>query len=140
MPIVPGVLSRNTRYSASSSQLSFRLTVYPSPQFLQLTEGFIMSPLPHLAAKGIRLSMAPSLHPHYQTSSLIRATPPSCCLRPFSCVRSYRTYLFQGISPRASRTSPVSIVSLLPCRHHYPAGVIYSLSQSEIAHAVFAEY
>jgi hypothetical protein len=29
-------------------------------------------------------------------------------------------------------------VSLLPCRRHYPAGVDYPLSQSEITHAAFA--
>ena len=48
-------------------------------------EGFIMPPLPHLAVERIKLSMAPSLHPRYQTSQLLRATPPSCCLRPLSC-------------------------------------------------------
>jgi len=44
----------------------------------------------------------------------------------------------QGFLPGATRTSPVSIVSLLPCRRHYPAGVGSPFSHSEIAHAVFA--
>ncbi len=45
----------------------------------------------------------------------------------------------QGFLPGASRTSPVSIASLLPCRRHYPASVVYPFSQSEIAHDVFTE-
>jgi hypothetical protein len=60
----------------------------------RLMEGFVIPSLPHLAVETIKLSMAPLLHPHYQTSELLRATPPSCCLRPFSRVRSYRTDLF----------------------------------------------
>ena len=103
----------------------------------RLMEGFITSPLPHLVVEELRLSMAPSLHPHYRTSQLLRAAPSSCCLRPLSRVRSYRAYHSPRISPRAIRTSPVSIVSLLPCRRHYPTGVNYPLSHSEIAHAVF---
>ena len=46
----------------------------------------------------------------------------------------------QGFLPGATRTFPVSIVSLLPCRHHYPAGVDYPFSQTEIAHAAFASF
>src|SRR5438132_5036852 len=58
--------------------LGFRLTVYPSPQFLQINGRLYHPSLPHLAVEGIKLSMAPSLHPHYQTSLLLWATPPSC--------------------------------------------------------------
>src|SRR5688572_5060934 len=58
--------------------LGFRLTVYPSPQFLQINGRFYHPSLPHLAVERSKLSMAPSLHPHYRTSSLLRATPPSC--------------------------------------------------------------
>jgi hypothetical protein len=47
---------------------------------------------------------------------------------------------FQEFLLGAYRTSPVSIVSLLPCRRQYPAGVNYPFSQSEIIHAVFAKY
>src|SRR3990167_4343361 len=96
-------------------------------------EGFIISPLPHLAVKGIKLSMAPSLQRHYSPSSLLRATPPSCCLQPFSRVSSYRADLLQEFLPGAYRTSPVSVLSLSPCRRHYPAGVDYPFSQSEIS-------
>src|SRR4030095_15177331 len=95
--------------------LGFRLTVYPSPQFLQCDEGFITPPLPHLAVEEIKLSMAPLLRPLYQTSSLLRATPPSCLPSAlFPCV-SYRADLFQRFLSGTSRTSPVSIVSLLSC-------------------------
>src|SRR6266568_1097927 len=120
--------------------LGFRLTVYPSPQFLQINGRLYHPSLPHLAVEGIKLSMAPSLHPHYQTSLLLWATPPSCLPSALSRVHSYRTDPSPGISPGASRTSPVSIVSLLPCRRQYPADVNYSLSQSEIAHIVFADF
>src|SRR5207245_10226348 len=58
--------------------LGFRLTVYPSPHFLQINGRLYHPSLPHLAVEGIKLSMAPSLHPHYQTSLLLWATPPSC--------------------------------------------------------------
>jgi hypothetical protein len=98
-----------------------------------------MPPLPHLAVEEIKLSMAPLLHPHYQTSQLLRATPPSCCLQPLSRVSSYRADLLRRFLAGAYRTSPVSVVSLSPCRRHYPAGVHYSFSQSEIIHAVFAD-
>ena len=97
-----------------------------------------MPPLPHLAVEELKLSMAPSLHPHYQTSQLLRATPPSCCLRPLSRVSGYRAKLLRRFLSGAYRTSPVSVVSLSPCRRHYPAGVVYPFSQCEIAHAVFA--
>src|SRR5882724_11192041 len=103
-------------------------------------EGFVIPSLPHLAVETIKLSMAPLLHPHYQTSQLLRATPSSCLPSAlFPCV-SYSADPSPGISPGAYRTSPVSIVSLLPCRRQYPAGVHYSFSQSEIIHAVFADY
>jgi hypothetical protein len=50
------------------------------------TKGFIIPSLPHLAAERLKLSMAPLLHPHYQTSSLLRATPPSWMpSAPFPC-------------------------------------------------------
>ena len=101
-------------------------------------EGFIMPPLPHLAVEEIKLSMALSLHPHYQTSQLLRATPPSCCLRPLSRVSGYRAELLRRFLFGAYRTSPVSVVPLSPCRRHYPAGVVYPFSQCEIAHTVFA--
>ena len=52
-------------------------------------------------------------------------------------VHSYRADLFQEFLPGAVRNSPVSIVSLSPCRRHYPAGVFYLFSQSAIAHLVF---
>src|SRR3990167_8096751 len=102
-------------------------------------EGFIIPPLPYLAVKGIKLSMAPSLQKHYSPSSLLRDTPPSCCLRPLSRVSSYRTDLLQRFLSGTYRTSPVSVVSLLPCRRQYPAGVSCPFSQSETAHPVFAE-
>ena len=106
----------------------------------RLTEGFIMPPLPHLAVEEFKLSMAPSLHPHYQISQLLRATPPSCCLQPLSRVSSYRANLLRRFLSGAYRTSPVSVVSLSPCRRQYPAGVDYPVIQSEIVHAVFATY
>ena len=105
----------------------------------RLTEGFIMPLLPHLSVEEIRLSMAPSLQRHYSPSSLLRATPPSCCLRPLSRVSGYRADLLQRFLSGAYRTSPVSVLSLSPCRRQYPAGVNYSFSQSEITHAVFAD-
>ena len=97
-----------------------------------------MPSLPHLAVEEIKLSMAPLLHPHYQTSQLLRATPPSCCLRSLSRVSGYRADPLRRFLSGAYRTSPVSVVSLLPCRRHYPAGVDYPFSQPEIIHAVFA--
>jgi hypothetical protein len=99
-----------------------------------------MPPLPHLAVEEIKLSMAPLLQRHYSPSSLLRATPPSCCLQPLSRVSSYRANLLQRFLSGAYRTSPVSVVSLSPCRRHYPAGVDYPFIQSEIVHAVFATY
>jgi hypothetical protein len=97
-----------------------------------------MPPLPHFVVEEIKLSMAPSLRPHYQTSQLLRATPPSCCLQPLFRVSGYGADLLRRFLSGAYRTSPVSIVPLLPCRRHYPAGVDYPFSQSEIAHSVFA--
>src|SRR3970040_2617171 len=82
----------------------------------RLTEGFIMPPLPHLAVEEFKLSMAPLLQRHYSPSSLLRATPPSCCLQPLSRVRSYRADLLRRFLSGAYRTSPVSVVSLSPCR------------------------
>src|SRR5207249_9048284 len=64
--------------------LGFRLTVYPSPQFLQIIGRLYHPSLSHLAVEESKLGMAPSLQRHYSPSSLLRATPPSCCLRPFS--------------------------------------------------------
>src|SRR5438105_4413477 len=87
----------------------FRLTVYSSPQLLQITGGFYHASLPHLAVEEIKLSMAPSLRPYYQTSSLLRATPPSCLPSAlFRCV-SYRDDLFQRFLSGTYRTSPVSL-------------------------------
>jgi hypothetical protein len=54
-------------------------------------EGFITPSLPHLAVEEIKLSIAPSLLPHYRTSSLLRAHQHPACLRPFSRVHSSRT-------------------------------------------------
>ncbi len=107
-----------------------------------------MPPLPHLAVEEFKLSMAPSLQRHYSPSSLLRAAPPSCCLHPLSRVSSYRADLLRRFLSGAYRTSlpvlrqtgPVSVVSLSPCRRHYPAGVGYPFIQSEIVHAVFATY
>jgi len=98
-----------------------------------------MPPLPHLAVEEIKLSMAPLLQRHYSPSSLLRATPPSCCLQPLSRVSSYRANLLRRFLSGAYRTSPVSVVSLSPCRRHYPAGVDYPFNQCEIAHTVFAD-
>ncbi len=84
--------------------------------------------------------MAPLLQRHYSPSSLLRATPPSCCLQPLSRVSSYRADLLRRFLSGAYRTSPVSVVSLSPCRRQYPAGVNYSFSQSEIIHAIFADF
>src|SRR3989338_1250550 len=110
-------------YSASSGQLGFRLTVYPSPQFLQINGRLYHASLPHLAVEEIKLSMAPLLQRHYSPSALLRATPPSCCLQPLSRVSSYRADLLRRFLSWAYRTSPVSVVSMLPCRRQYPAGV-----------------
>src|SRR5262245_13716281 len=102
--------------------LGFRLTVYLSPQFLQFNGRLYHPSLPHLAVERIKLSMAPSLQSHYSPSSLLRATPPSCCLRPLSCVHSYRTYLVPGISPRGIQDFssfcrlPVTVSPPLPRR------------------------
>ena len=98
-----------------------------------------MPPLPHFAVEEIKLSMAPSLQRHYSPSSLLRTTPPSCCLQPLSRVSSYRADLLQRFLLGTYRTSPVSVVSLSPCRRQYPAGVDYPFSQCEIAHTVFAD-
>jgi hypothetical protein len=106
----------------------------------RLTEDFIISSLPHLAVERIKLSMAPLLHPRYQTSQLLRATPPSCCLRPLSRVSGYRAALLRRFLSGAYRTSPVSVVSLSPCRRHYPAGVGRPFSQPAIAHSVFTSF
>ena len=70
-------------------------------------EGFIMPSLPHLAVEEIKLSMVPSLQRHYSPSSLLRATPPSCCLQPLSRVSSYRTDLLQRFLLGTYRTSNV---------------------------------
>ena len=61
--------------------------------------------------------------------------PPA--FSPFPVSTVIGPNFLQGFLLRARRTSPVSIVSLLPCRCHYPAGMDYPLSQSQIAHAVF---
>ena len=141
-PVLLGALSQNfwPATPPHPANSAFALRYIPRLSSCSLIEGFITPPLPHLAVERVKLSMAPSLHPHYQTSQLLRATPPSCCLRPLSRVSGYRADLLRRFLSGAYRTSPVSIVSLSPCRRQYPAGVIYSFSQSEIAHAVFAEY
>ena len=106
----------------------------------RLTEGFVMPPCLTLRSKesnsawplrSIRITRlrryyGPLRHP--------------VCLRPFSRVHSYRTDLPPRISPGASRTSPVSVVSLFPCRRHYPAGVGHPFSQPAIAHSVFTSF
>jgi len=107
----------------------------------RLTEGFIIPSLPHLAVERIKLSMAPLLQRHYSPSSLLRATPPSCLpFGPFPVSTVIGPTSLREFLPGAYRTSPVSIVSLLPCRRHYPADVNYPSSQTEIIHAVFATY
>ena len=106
----------------------------------RLTEGFITPSLPHFAVERIKLSMAPLLQRHYSPSSLLRATPPSCCLPPLSRVSGYRADLLRRFLSGAYRTSPVSVVSLLPCRRHYPAGVSHPFSQPAIAHSVFTSF
>ena len=127
-------------YSASSSQLGFRLTVYPSPQFLQIN-GRLYHPSPaSLCGRRNQTQhgpFTPSALPDFSAT-----TGHSAILLPFgpfpvSTVIGPTS--LQEFLPGAYRTSPVSIVSLLPCRRHYPAGVNYPLGQSEIAHAVFAE-
>src|SRR5262245_15075235 len=59
-------------FSAFALRYIFRLSSCRS------TKGFIIPCLPHLSVERINLSMAPLLHLHYQTSSLLRATPSSC--------------------------------------------------------------
>ena len=134
-----GALSQSPAIPPLPANSAFALRYILRLSSCRLMEGFIMPPLPHLAVEEIKLSMAPLLHLRYQTSSLLRATPPSCCLQPLSRVSSYRANLLQRFLSGTYRTSPVSIVSLLPCRRHYPAGVDYLFSQCEIAHSVFAE-
>ena len=70
--------------------------------------------------------MAPSLR-YYSPSLLLRATPPPS---PFPCPRY--TYL----PPKLSRARSPFLSVPVPVP---PAGVNYPLSQSEIAHAVFAD-
>jgi hypothetical protein len=121
-------------FSAFALQYILRLSSCSS------MEGFITPPLPHFAVEGVKLSMAPSLHPRYQTSQLLRATPPSCCLPPLSRVSGYRTDLLRRFLSGAYRTSPVSVASLSPCHRHYPAGVGHPFSQPAIAHSVFTSF
>jgi hypothetical protein len=82
--------------------------------------------------------MAPSLQRHYSPSSLLRGHSAILfAFDPFPVSSVMEPILLQEFPPGPNRTSPVSIVSLLPCRRQYPAGVFYLLSHSEIAHSVF---
>src|SRR5918994_6802671 len=96
--------------------LGFRLTVYPSPQFLQINERFY-HPFPASPCGRKNQTQhgpfAPSALPDF-----FAPTGHSAILFAFGPfpVSSYRADPSPGISPGASRTSPVSIVSLLPCR------------------------
>lgn len=127
---------RSPRYSTSSSQSrsdssvssqtgalsAFALRYILRLSSCRLMEGFITPPLPHLVVEELRLSMAPSLHPHYQTSQLLRAAPSSCCLRPLSRVHSYRAYPSPEISPwdkqdfSSFHRVPVTVSPLIPRR------------------------
>src|SRR5215475_3800389 len=122
---VPNLVGHDIRYI-------FRLSS------CRLTEGFIIPPCLTLRSKEsnsawpLRSIRITGLHRYYEPlrhpvafQSLFR-------------VHSYRAYLLPRIFLGAYRTSPVSIVSLLPCRRHYPAGVSYFFSQCAIAHAAFA--
>ena len=103
-------------------------------------EGFLIPSLPHLAVEGIKLSMAPSLQRHYSPSSLLRATPPSCCRSALFLCPSYRAYLLPRISPRGIQDFssfcrvPVTVSPPLPRRCELP------FSQLEVTHAVFADF
>ena len=123
-----------TGFSAFALRYILRLST------CRLMEGFITPSLPHFAVEVVKLSMAPLLHPRYQTSQFLRATPPSCCLPPLSRISGYRADLLRRFLSGAYRTSPVSVASLLPCRRHYPAGVGHPFSQPAIAHSVFTSF
>ena len=135
-------LYRSSRYSISSSHSLF--SAFALRYILRLsscrsTEGFII--LPCLTSRSKELNSAWPLR-SVRITRLHRYYGPlrhPVAIRPLSCVRSYRAYLFPKISPWGNRTSPVSIVSLLPCRRHYPAGVDHLFSQCEMAHAVFTD-
>ena len=83
--------------------------------------------------------MAPLLHPHYQTSRSYGPLRHPVAFDPFPVSAVIGPTCSRRFLSGAYRTSPVSVVSLSPCRRHYPAGVDYPFSQSEIAHAVFAD-
>ena len=103
------------------------------------TEGFII--LPCLTSRSKELNSAWPLR-SVRITRLHRYYGPlrhPLAFGPFPVSAVIGPTSLQGFLPGASRTSPVSIVSLLPCRRHYPAGVDYPLSQPEIAHAAFAE-
>ena len=127
-------------YSASSGQLSFRLTVYPSPQFLQI-DGRLYHPFP-ASPRGRKNQTQHGPFVPETLLSFIAITGHSAILLPFGPFPVSTVIgptFFREFLLGAYRTSPVSVVSLLPCRRHYPAGVNYLFSQSEIAHAVFAD-
>jgi hypothetical protein len=73
--------------------------------------------------------------------SFFAPTGHSAILLPstLSRVSSYRADLLRRFLSGTYRTSPVSVVSLSPCRRHYPADVDPLFSQSAIAHPVFAD-
>ena len=119
----------------------FRLSVYPSPQFLQINGRFYHA-LP-ASPSGRRIKTQHGPFAPETLLSFIAPTGHSAILlpsAPFPVSAVIGPILLQRFLSGAYRTSPVSVVSLLPCRRQYPAGVNYLFSQSEIVHAVFAAY
>ena len=116
----------------------FHLTVYPSPQFLQIDGRFYhASPASPCGRRNQTQHgpFAPETLLSFLTTTGHSAILFAFALFPVSSV--IEPILLQEFLPGANRTSPVSIVSLLPCRRQSPAGVFYLLSHSEIAHSVF---
>jgi len=140
MPIVPGVLSQNnpllrlfqptqlSPYGISfASVLAVLWKVLSCPPCLTSWSKMLDSVWP---LRSIRISRLHRYSEPLRHPLAFGPFPVSTVIGP--------TFLREFL-PGASRTSPVSIVSLLPCRRHYPAGVVYPFSHSEIAHAVFAD-
>ncbi len=155
MPIVLGVLSRTSNRTKAVSLLhlflprmqqqlphlfSFRLTVYPSHQFLQFYGRFYHAS-PCLTSRSKKLDSAWPLR-SIRITRLHRYFGPlrhPLAFGPFPVSTVIGPTFLREFLPGASRTSPVSIASLLPCRRPYPASVVYPFSQSGIAHDVFTE-
>src|SRR5262245_21117329 len=120
--------------------LGLRLTVYLSPQFLQINRR-LYHPFPASPCGRKNQTQhgpfAPSALPDFLTTT--GHSPILFAFGPFPVSTVIGPTLFREFLLGAYRTSPVSIVSLLPCRRQYPAGVNYPFSQSEIAHTVFAD-